>query len=189
MILLMDVIIIASSVLVPSFTADGAAIPFVAKVITAVYGMIIVSVDSYVIDLYLAGSKQSVQLFILSRHFSEIADMITQDFRRGVTVLNGKGWYTKQETEVLMAILPKTDLNILLRRVKQIDSDVFLSISSVSGVYGKGFDTIKKTLIFRKKQKFLHHTPRRTPSGGILCLSYPRRLKPKPALFQYKGKL
>lgn len=144
MILLMDVIIIASSVLVPSFTADGAAIPFVAKVITAVYGMIIVSVDSYVIDLYLAGSKQSVQLFILSRHFSEIADMIAQDFRRGVTVLNGKGWYTKQETEVLMVILPKTDLNVLLRRVKQIDSDVFLSISSVSGVYGKGFDTIKK---------------------------------------------
>ncbi|MDI9550997.1 MAG: YitT family protein [Bacteroidales bacterium] len=144
MILLMDVIIIASSVLVPSFTADGAAIPFVAKVITAVYGMIIVSVDSYVIDLYLAGSKQSVQLFILSRHFSEIADMIAQDFRRGVTVLNGKGWYTKQETEVLMVILPKTDLNVLLRRVKQIDSEVFLSISSVSGVYGKGFDTIKK---------------------------------------------
>ena len=144
MILLMDVFIIASSVLVPSFTADGAAIPFVAKVITAVYGMIIVSVDSYVIDLYLAGSKQSVQLFILSRHFSEIADMIAQDFRRGVTVLNGKGWYTKQETEVLMVILPKTDLNVLLRRVKQIDSEVFLSISSVSGVYGKGFDTIKK---------------------------------------------
>ena len=113
MILLMDVIIIASSVLVPSFTADGAAIPFVAKVITAVYGMIIVSVDSYVIDLYLAGSKQSVQLFILSRHFSEIADMIAQDFRRGVTVLNGKGWYTKQDTEVLMVILPKTDLNVL----------------------------------------------------------------------------
>jgi len=97
-----------------------------------------------VIDLYLAGSKQSVQLFILSRHFSEIADMIAQDFRRGVTVLNGKGWYTKQETEVLMVILRKTDLNILLKRVKQIDPDAFLSISSVSGVYGKGFDTIKK---------------------------------------------
>lgn len=144
MILLMDVVIIASSVLVPSYTADGSAIPFVAKVITAVYGMIIVSVDSYVVDLYLSGAKQSVQLFILSRHFSEIADMVAQDFRRGVTVLNGKGWYTKQETEVLMVILRKTDLNILLKRVKQIDPDAFLSISSVSGVYGKGFDTIKK---------------------------------------------
>lgn len=144
MILLMDVIIITSSVFVPSYTADGATIPFVAKVITAVYGMIIVSVDSYVVDLYLAGSKQSVQLFILSRNFAGIADMITRDFRRGVTVLDGKGWFTKQNAEVLMVILRKTDLNLLLKRVKHLDPDAFLSISSVTGVYGKGFDTIKK---------------------------------------------
>ena len=136
MILLMDVIIIASSVLVPSFTADGAAIPFVAKVITAVYGMIIVSVDSYVIDLYLAGSKQSVQLFILSRHFSEIADMIAQDFLRGHRAQWKRLVYQTRNGSA-DGDPPKTDLNVLLRRVKQIDSEVFLSISSVSGCTGK----------------------------------------------------
>lgn len=143
-ILLIDVIIISSSVLVPSFTPEGEAIAFVDKVITAVYGMIIVSVDCYVVDLYLAGSKQSVQLFILSRHFTEIADMITEDFHRGVTVLEGKGWFTKQEAQVLMVLTRKTNLNLLLKHVKAIDPEAFLSISSVTGVYGKGFDTIKK---------------------------------------------
>jgi uncharacterized membrane-anchored protein YitT (DUF2179 family) len=37
----------------------------------------------------------------------------------------------------------KTDLNLLLRYVKTIDSDAFLSVSSVMGVYGQGFDAIK----------------------------------------------
>ena len=142
-ILLIDVFIIASSLLVPSYTPEGKLLPFVDKCITAVYGMIVVTVCGNMADLYLAGSKQSVQLFILSHHYEEIADMISRDFHRGVTVLDGKGWYTKQEASVLMVITRKTDVNLLLRSIKRIDSEAFLSISSVAGVYGKGFDSIK----------------------------------------------
>ena len=142
-ILLIDVFIIASSLLVPSYTAEGQPLPFVDKFITAVYGMIIVTVCGNVADLYLAGSKQSVQIFIVSHHHEAIADMIARDFHRGVTILDGRGWYTKQESSVLMVITRKTDVNMLLRAIKQIDSDAFLSISSVAGVYGKGFDKIK----------------------------------------------
>ena len=42
-----------------------------------------------------------------------------------------------------MVITRKTDVNMLLRAIKRIDPDAFLSISSVAGVYGKGFDSIK----------------------------------------------
>jgi uncharacterized membrane-anchored protein YitT (DUF2179 family) len=85
-----------------------------------------------------------VQLFILSQeHSDEIAEAITHNLHRGVTVLDGRGWYTKKETQVLMVITRKTDLNVLLRYIKQIDSHAFLSVSSVNGVYGKGFDAIK----------------------------------------------
>ena len=142
-ILLIDVFIIASSLLVPSYGPDGQALPFVDKFITAVYGMIIVTVCGNVADIYLAGSKQSVQIFIMSHEYEEIADMIARDFHRGVTVMDGKGWFTKQPSSILMVITRKTDVNILLRSIKKIDPDAFLSISSVAGVYGKGFDTIK----------------------------------------------
>ena len=143
MILLMDVVIILSSMLVPSYTADGALLPWTEKVTTVVYGFILVMVNSTVIDLYLSGSRQSVQVFILSKKYEQIADTITHELRRGVTVLDGKGWYTKHNTEVLMVITRKTDLSILLRAIKSIDPDAFLSVSSVTGVYGKGFDQIK----------------------------------------------
>lgn len=143
MILLMDVIIILSSLLVPSYTADGGLMPWTEKVTTIVYGFILVGITSTVLDLYLSGSRQSVQLFILSKKYAEIADVITHDLHRGVTVLDGKGWYTQTTTEVLMVLTRKSDLNIMLRYIKSIDPNAFLSVSSVTGVYGKGFETFK----------------------------------------------
>ena len=159
-ILYLDFVIILSSLLVPSIVpdldpqtgkqllgADGQPLshlmPFSEKVTTVIYGLILVTVNGRVIDAYLSGSQQSVQLFILSKKFAEIADSITHELHRGVTVLDGKGWYTQDPTEVLMVITRKTDLNLLLRYIKAIDPKAFLSVSSVNGVYGQGFDTIK----------------------------------------------
>ena len=143
MILFMDVAIILSSMLVPSYTSDGSLLPWADKITTVVYGFILVVIVSTVLDLYLSGSRQSVQLFILSQKFDQIADAITNDLHRGVTVLDGKGWYTKNDVKVVMVITRKTDLNVLLKYINAIDSNAFISVSSVTGVYGKGFDTIK----------------------------------------------
>ena len=160
-ILFLDFVIILSSMIVPSYVsdidpetglamvdADGKVLthlmPIYDKITTVLYGLILVTVNSYVLDMYISGSQQSVQLFILSREYDKIADSITQDLHRGVTVLDGKGWYTKKDMKVLMVLTRKTDLNLLLRYIKQIDPHAFLSVSSVNGVYGEGFDTIKK---------------------------------------------
>ena len=143
MILGLDVVIILSSLLVPSFLPDGSAVPFTDKFVNVIYGLILITVCSTVLDLYLSGSRQSVQLFIFSHKYEEIADAITRDLHRGVTALDGKGWYSQADTQVLMVLTRKTDLKILLKMVKSIDPDAFLSVSSVTGVYGKGFETIK----------------------------------------------
>ena len=145
-ILALDVVILLSSLLVPSYVKVGDSLelmPFADKITTVVYGLILVTVCSYAIDMYISGSRQSVQLFILSKKYAEIADVITHELHRGVTVLDGKGWYTQHPTEVLLVVTRKSDLNLLLRYIKAIDSEAFLSVSSVNGVYGKGFDTIK----------------------------------------------
>ena len=143
MVLITDAVIILSSLLVPSFDSEGNLIPFVEKITTVVYGFVLITLVSTVLDLTIQGSRQSVQLFVLSKHYREIADMITETLHRGVTVLDGKGWYTKENTEVLMVITRKNDLHVLLREIKRIDPNAFLSVSSVTGVYGKGFESIK----------------------------------------------
>ena len=62
---------------------------------------------------------------------------------RGVTLIPAEGWYTKTSSHVLMVVTRKADLNILMRYIKSIDPAAFISVSSVMGVYGQGFDTIK----------------------------------------------
>ena len=141
-ILWIDVVIIGSSLLVPSYDANGALLGWSVKVLNIVFGILLVTICGSVIDLYLSGSKQSVQLFILSKKADEIADAVTREMHRGVTVLDGMGWYTKEPTKVLLVITRKTDLNLLLRYVKTLDPQAFLSVSSVSGVYGKGFGNL-----------------------------------------------
>ena len=142
-ILIIDVGIILSSLLFPSYTDSGELLNFSDKLAVVVYGLIQVTVSGYAIDLYLSGSKQSVQAFIFTKKVEEMADAIAFDMKRGVTVIPAKGWYSKEEKQVLMVVTRKTDLDLLLRYVKSIDADAFLSVSTVMGVYGQGFDTIK----------------------------------------------
>jgi len=142
-ILVVDVVIILSSLLFPSYTDSGEVLPFAEKLAVVVYGLIQVTVSGYAVDMYLSGSKQSVQAFIFTKKVKEMADAVAFDMKRGVTIIPAKGWYSKEDKEVIMVVTRKTDLNLLLRYVKTIDPDAFLSVSSVMGVYGKGFDTIK----------------------------------------------
>ena len=142
-ILIIDVMIILSSIMIPSYTDNGELLPFSEKLAVVVYGLIQVTVSGYAVDMYLSGTKQSVQAFIFTKKSKEMADAIAFDMKRGVTVIPAKGWYSKEDFNVVMVVTRKTDLNLLLRYVKTIDSDAFLSVSSVMGVYGKGFDTIR----------------------------------------------
>lgn len=108
-----------------------------------VYGYVTMVVASYVIDNVLAGSRQSFQVFIFSKEQEKIANRIACELNRGVTVLDGQGWYSKQPMKVLMILVHKNESSELLRIVKQEDPQAFISMGSVMGVYGQGFEKIK----------------------------------------------
>jgi uncharacterized membrane-anchored protein YitT (DUF2179 family) len=108
-----------------------------------VYGFVSMAVVSYTLDAYLSGSNASAQIFIFSPKYEEIADFINSEFGRGVTALNGTGWYTQNNVKVLITIVRKKETSVLFRKVKEIDPEAFISMASVMGVYGQGFDKIK----------------------------------------------
>lgn len=143
LLLLLDAFIISLSLIVPSYQTDGSLLPFSQKFANVIYAFILVSVNSYTVDLYLTGTKQSVQMFIFSKKPEVVADAIAYDMHRGVTMLRSRGWHLKQENEVITVVARKTDINPILRCIKAIDPDAFVSIANVMGVYGLGFDTFK----------------------------------------------
>lgn len=108
-----------------------------------VFGYVTLFVISYVLDFIVNSARQSVQFFIFSKNYEEIAEHITHNMHRGVTVLDGVGWYSKTPTKVLVVLAKKSQSVQIFRLVKDLDPNAFISQSSVIGVYGEGFDRIK----------------------------------------------
>lgn len=110
---------------------------------TIIYGFIIIAIMTTTIDYIINGVRQSVQFFIFSREYEQIATEINKQLHRGCTVLDGVGWYTKEPLKVLVVIARRTESVSIFRIVKGVDPQAFISQTSVIGVYGEGFDKIR----------------------------------------------
>lgn len=108
-----------------------------------VSGYVILILSMLVIDYTMTSASQSVQFTIISSKPDEIAAAICDEAHRGVTVLHGEGWYSKQERRVLIVMARRRESPLIFRLIKHIDSQAFVSQTKVVGVYGEGFDHIK----------------------------------------------
>lgn len=107
-----------------------------------IFGFVFLVVASMTLDYSMRRSNQSVEFKIFSRNSTGIADAVTKA-GYGVTVLDGTGWWTRTERQVLVCIVRKRHTQTLMRIIKMVDPYCFFSVTNVQSVYGEGFDTIK----------------------------------------------
>ena len=108
-----------------------------------VYGYVTLYICSFVLDQVVNSARQSVQFFIISEKYDEIARHINVYPHRGATVINASGFYSGKEQKMLFVLAKKRESTIIFRLIKDIDPNAFVSQSAVIGVYGEGFDRIK----------------------------------------------
>ena len=130
-----DIFIISSLLLIPVEQGGG--------LVNMIYAYMMMLVFSFGVDFVVLGQKSSVQLLVFSKKYKEIADHIIYDVQRGVTALQSVGWYSQQESKVLLIILRKQQMSEVINEIKRIDKDAFVSVSSANSVYGEGFEEIK----------------------------------------------
>ena len=128
-----DGIIIASALFLPEVGIDG-----------VIYGFVMVAVFSYTVDMILSGNQQSNQIFIVCKDYQAMADAINNEAKRGATIIDAMGWYSKDNSKIVMCVCRKRDLAMVLKVVRGVDPDAFITIGSVMGVYGKGFEALNK---------------------------------------------
>lgn len=110
---------------------------------TIVYGVAFTLVASYVCDYVINGTRQTVQFIIISKEYHRIADTINNKVHRGVTLIEGKGWYSKNDVNILIVMARKYESQEVFSYIKHIDPDALVSQSFCQGVFGEGFDAIK----------------------------------------------
>lgn len=139
--IVVDLCIVSSSLILPF---DGTfSERLEARVPLIVYGIVVTFIIAYVTDMIINSNRQATQFIIFSKEWKQIADAINIEARRGVTVLEGMGWYTKKDMKILMVWCRRTESVNIFRIVKSIDDNAFITQGAVNGVYGKGFDTMR----------------------------------------------
>ncbi|NLO71810.1 MAG: YitT family protein [Porphyromonadaceae bacterium] len=106
-------------------------------------GLIVMAVMYYAVDVMISGMRQSVQFFIFTKKHEEVANHINSEIKRGCTIIDGMGWYSKNSQKIIIVLARKTESTSIFRLVKSIDQDAFVTQTNVVGVYGKGFDVLK----------------------------------------------
>ena len=135
-----DLFIIGSSFPMFIFARDYATIDALHKI---VFGLCTMVVENFMLDHVMNARRESVQFFIFSKKYQEIANAIGTEMQHGVTILDGHGWYSGADVKVLCILARKRESVMMFRLIKSIDPNAFVSQSSVIGVYGEGFDEMK----------------------------------------------
>ncbi|MBO7119001.1 MAG: YitT family protein [Bacteroidaceae bacterium] len=132
LLLMLDIIIIGGSYLISH------------DIETMVVGYLAMFISLNFLDYVINAARRSVQFIIISEHYEKIAEEVNTRLERGVTVLSGEGFYSKEKRQVLLILAKRYESRSIFQLIKRIDPQAFVSMSNVEGVFGEGFDPIKK---------------------------------------------
>lgn len=105
----------------------------------AVLTLIMLFVASKVINFILEGFNPRKAIMIISDKYNEIGQQIQTDLDRGITVLDGHGFYSKEKRQVLYVVVSRQQLMPVQRIIHEYDSEAFVIITDVNQVIGEGF--------------------------------------------------
>jgi len=123
----------------------GYFLPEVRSLEKVLFGLCYTFISSTAVDWIMNRMRQSVQFFIFSKKYQQIADSLIHELHRGVTYLSAEGGYSGEQYKVITTIARQHDSAKIFRIVRDIDPNAFVSQSQVRGVFGEGFDRLKDT--------------------------------------------
>lgn len=96
-------------------------------------------IGTKVMEFVIEGLNTKKAMTIISSKPDEVAKAIDEQVGRGLTILNGHGYYTREEKDVLYVVITKTQVSRAKKIIRNIDNQAFLVIHDVRDVYGNGF--------------------------------------------------
>lgn len=116
---------------------------FVFDLKAVVLGFVTLILYTSTLDMVVNSSKQDIQITIYTKHHQAICEAIREVTGHTTTLLWGEGGYSHMELKVEVVIVHKREVVKVLRLIRDIDPEAFVTQHRVEGVYGKGFNPIK----------------------------------------------
>jgi uncharacterized membrane-anchored protein YitT (DUF2179 family) len=103
------------------------------------YALLVAFVVTRTIDATLAAGKGSRQLFIITSQAEVIIREVFSRLGRGVTVIDGKGGYTRRPRTILVVAVARNELGIIKALVTDSDPQAFVIVGEALEILGEGF--------------------------------------------------
>ncbi len=107
------------------------------------YGILLTIIYTFVLNKVLVIGTTKTQVKIISKKSDEIRLAIMEEVDRGVTMLNGEGGYTRDETQIVLTVISNREIPKVQRVIHAVDPESFMIVSNVTEVRGRGF-SLKK---------------------------------------------
>lgn len=111
----------------------------------ALYTLIAIFLATQIIDRFQEGFITTRGFIIISKSSNEIAAAISRDINRGITIVHGYGFYTKQPSDIIYCVVEKQQIEELKKIIFAVDEYAFVNIMSIHEVLGEGFTFHNKT--------------------------------------------
>ena len=105
----------------------------------SMYAGVAIVISTYILEKVLYGSDEAKLVYIVSNKRKIIATRMMVELNMGVTLVEGKGAYNMENTEVIMCVMHKQNLTKVRNLVSEVDPEAFMIVSSATEVFGEGF--------------------------------------------------
>ena len=129
------VLIVDSCITLTTFIAFG-------DIRLPIYSIILIFIESKVIDLVVEGTKSYKTAFIVTDKLDEVKEYILNDMHRGGTCITGEGLYNGTERKMIYVTMERADFVKLRSNLRRLDPMAFVNVIESSEIMGKGFKAL-----------------------------------------------
>lgn len=121
--------------------------------LTVLYSFVAIFMMTSTLGIVTSGFDKGCIAYIFSSDPETIAQSISDKIHRGVTLLDGMGWYTKNPEQIIMCVVKKSEIYQIKLIAKTVDPKSFIIIGETTETIGLGFKENIGEGAFEQKKK------------------------------------
>ena len=103
------------------------------------YSALALFLTSVVLDYVIYSIDYAKVSFIITDHYEKVSDVISKQMDRGITLLDGRGYYKREDKQILLCVVKKKQVAELKELIYKVDPQAFVILQDAHQVLGDGF--------------------------------------------------
>ena len=116
-------------------------------------GILVLVLETIILDKAMILGKSQIQIFVVSKQYEKIRDMLLNDIQAGVTMTMIETGRLAENQKGVLCVIPQRKLYNATQMIQSIDPMAFITITQINEVRGRGFTVARDEIDMPVKTK------------------------------------